>query len=288
MVRDRALSLDTTVAEVLPETAGTPLGKRTTARLLTHSAGLPPWEPLYALTDGDQALTVGALARLAVGEAGHHVVYSCPGFIVLGIMLERLTRMSLSELFTTRVLDPLGLADQLGFRPGASRPVAGGARAPGVERRLLEERHLDPGTVPPVAEGLPDDGNARFLGGVAGNAGLFGTVYGVLAMAHAFLVPGDLLETEDVVLATGNFTPGLEQARGLGWQLAASDGCSAGPALTASAFGHTGFTGTSLWVDPNRQIAMALLTNRVHPGHRDTDLHPLRRRFHDLVIEAVG
>jgi CubicO group peptidase (beta-lactamase class C family) len=100
-------------------------------------------------------------------------------------------------------------------------------------------------------------------------------------------VPGLLLTEDEIAAATRTRTPGLEQERGLAWQLASSPGCSAGPALAPEAFGHTGFTGTSLWIDPTRKLAMALLTNRVHPGHRSTDLHPLRRRFHQLVVDQL-
>jgi CubicO group peptidase (beta-lactamase class C family) len=135
---------------------------------------------------------------------------------------------------------------------------------------------------------MPDDGNARFLGGVAGNAGLFGTVAGVLGMARAWLEPGLLLTADEIALATADRTAGLGQARGLGWQLAATPGCSAGSALSPSSFGHTGFAGASLWVDPTRGTALALLGNRVHPAHRPTDLHPLRRRFHRIVIDRLG
>jgi len=85
-------------------------------------------------------------------------------------------------------------------------------------------------------------------------------------------------------LATTCHTAGLEQARGFGWQLAPTPGCSAGPALSASGFGHTGFTGPSVWVDPACDAVLVLLLHRHHPGHRNVDLHPLRRRFHSLVI----
>ncbi len=108
------------------------------------------------------------------------MVYSCPGFILLGMMLERIAGTPLDRLFGDRVLHPLGLEEQLGFRPEADRPLAGGAVSPDTELRLVAERGLDPATIPPVGPALPDDGNARFLGGVAGNAGLFGTAAGVL------------------------------------------------------------------------------------------------------------
>jgi len=288
MIRDGSLRLTTTVSDVLSETTGSDLGTRTVGQLLSHSAGMPSWEPLYALSDCGAHGPLEILSNMGVGESGSHVVYSCPGFIVLGKLFERLTGSNLDTLYFDRVLEPLGLEDGLGYCPDSSRPLAGGASVPTAEVTLLEERNLDPGSIPDRLPGQPDDGNARSLGGVAGNAGLFGTIGGVLHMARVYLEPGVLFSPDEIAMATADRTPGLEQARGLGWQLASSPGCSAGPALSPSSFGHSGFTGTSLWIDPIRKTAMALLTNRHHPGHRFNDLHPLRRRFHQLVVNQLS
>lgn len=286
-LRNTELSMDSTVTQVFPELAGVPLGSRRIRHLLTHTSGLPAWEPIYVhARTPDTDDVIRALAGLTVGEVRGEVVYSCPGFILLGLILERLTDTPLDLLFARLVLAPLGLADELGFRPGSDRPISAGASIPVTERLLVAERGMDPAGIPDTSSCLPDDGNSRFLGGVSGNAGLFGTIRGVLALAKAMLVPGVLFTGDEIALATRNHSPGLEQARGLGWQLASSPGCSAGDALAPTAFGHTGFTGTSLWIDPTRGLTMALLANRLHPGHRPTDLHPLRRRFHRLVVDA--
>jgi len=283
-IRDGALAPETTVGEVLPDALGFPVGSRSVRQLLTHSSGLPAWAPLYTLAGGHAEAALGALMGLPIEEPDAHVVYSCPGFILLGMMIENIAGADLAELFSSKVAEPLGLEGEIGYRPGKGLPLAGGATAPVAEQRLLAERGLGSDHIPAGQPGQPDDGNARFLGGVAGNAGLFGTARGVLSMAMVYLGAGEFLTPEEIEMATADHTPGLEQRRSYGWQLAASPGCSAGPALDASAFGHTGFTGTSLWVDPTRGLAMTLLANRVHPGHRPTDLHPLRRRFHQLVL----
>jgi CubicO group peptidase (beta-lactamase class C family) len=216
------------------------------------------------------------------------VEYSCPGFILLGLALERILAAPLDVLFARRVLAPLGLTEAAGFRPSPKRPLAGAASSPSVEVRKCRELEEDPATVPPMAANMPDDGNARFLGGVAANAGLFGTAAAVHRLASQYVVgAGELLEPDEIALATtptGGGTAQGEQLRGLGWQLARSPGCSAGPALSATAFGHTGFTGTSVWVDPERRAVLVLLMNRHHPGHHEVDLHPLRRRLHALVV----
>lgn len=287
-IRNGDLSLESSAAEVIPELDGVELGRRRLRHLLTHTSGLPAWEPVYSLASGpDHRPVVRALGELDLEEPGRKVVYSCPGFILLGIILSRLTGTSLDILYRRLVLEPLGLTTELGYDPGPNRPLASGALSPGTERDLLRERGLDPSSIPKIEPGLPDDGNARFQAGVSGNAGLFGTARGVLALALEFLAPGRLLTSDEIAQATRIHTPGLEQSRGLGWQLASTPGCSAGPALSPSSFGHNGFTGTSLWVDPANEVAMVLLSNRVHPGHRPTELHPLRRRFHQLVLMSA-
>lgn len=281
--REGRLDLDTRVGRLLPELADRHLGERSVLELLTHSSGLPAWSPLYALCRGRRERLTAALGELPLEPAGRQVVYSCPGFITLGLALESLHGRPLERLFAEAVAAPLGLG--IGFGPWPGDRVAAGASVPGAERRLVTERGLDAGWIPATGPGLPDDGNARFLGGAAGNAGLFGRALEVLALASVYLSGGGLLTDEERALATRNHTPGLGQARGLGWQLASSPGCSAGRSLVPEAFGHTGFTGTSLWLDPTRRLIAVLLTNRTHPGHREVDLHPLRRRFHDLLAQ---
>ncbi len=292
--REGRVDLDTPAERILPELSGSPAGASTCGQLLTHTSGLPAWAPLHVLTGGRKERTLEALSRLEpIGRPGGQVVYSCPGFILLGLVLERLAGEGLAAAFGCRIAGPLGLDPRsAGFLPDpGSVPVAGGAARPSVETGLLEEMGLGGGSIhiPPWSDGRPDDGNARFLGGAAGNAGLWGTAAAVAELAAEY-IPGTarLLERDEILLATRNHTPGLEQGRGLGWQLASTEGCSAGPALPPAAFGHTGFTGTSVWIDPVREAILVLLTNRHHPGHRGVDLHPLRRRFHALALEEAG
>ncbi len=285
--RSGELTPETPVGEVLGEVRGTPPAALRVRQLLTHTSGLPAWLPLYALCEGRVELLATHLRDVSlVAPPGSRVVYSCVGYVVLGLMLERVSDQDLATLFRKLVLDELGLGSNLDFRPDPRHVCpAAGAMQPVVESRLSRDAGFDPVFIPPCAPGLPDDGNARFLGGAAGNAGLFGTARGVLALASEYLPGGGRLLTEsEVTMATSNYTPGMEQARGLGWQLAASPGCSAGSSLPGGAFGHTGFTGVSTWFDPIRREGAVLLANRLHPGGREPDLHPLRRRFHTMVV----
>ena len=126
-----------------------------------------------------------------------------------------------------------------------------------------------------VVWGEVHDGNAFRRGGVAGNAGLFGTAQDVWELSRPWLDPSRRGFVADR-------TPALEEARGLAWQRSRGAG-SAIPAMPESAFGHTGFTGTSVWLDPEEGLVAILLTNRIHPGVRGTDFNVVRRRFHELV-----
>jgi serine-type D-Ala-D-Ala carboxypeptidase len=283
------LELDAPLGDLVPELATGPWAGVDVAGVLTHTAGFPAWAPLY-LDRCDREGYLEALDRVAPGSGpGQSVVYSCLGFIALGIALERAAGADLESLFSELVSEPLGLVGELCFAPGLDASLARGEREPFVERALLAQMGLSgapPGVLPGVAS--CDDGHARGLGGVAGNAGLFGTAAAVAQLALEYLPGGGaLLAAEEAALATRCWTPGLEQERGLGWQLAPTPGCSAGPALSARAFGHTGFTGTSLWVDPEDRTVAVLLCNRLHPGGRTPDLGPLRRRFNSLSRRAL-
>jgi CubicO group peptidase (beta-lactamase class C family) len=284
------LRLGTTVGEVLGERAlDRPLAGATIEQLLAHTSGLPAWWPLYASARSrDEALETIVDIGLEAGS-GDRVLYSCLDFILLGIMLELIAGDRLDRIFERLVLEPLGLEQRLGFLPRrASLAVAGGAGRVAVEERMTADHGFDPETVPGAAPDLPDDGNSRLLAGVAGNAGLFGTAVGVWRLTAEYLGGGRLLDPEDVRAATSVVASGGEDVRGLGWQLATSPGCSAGTVLAQEAFGHTGFTGTSVWADPSRRAVFVLLCNRHHPDHRGVNLHPLRRRYHSLAIAELG
>ncbi|HZN04085.1 MAG TPA: serine hydrolase domain-containing protein, partial [Candidatus Polarisedimenticolia bacterium] len=275
--------VDRHLPEWRPAEDGPPL---TLLDLLTHRSGLPAWLPLYARAE-DVTGRIGFVA----GTAPAHppllgVTYSCPNYLLAGFAIERVAGAPLDRLFETLGTGPLGIED-LGYRP---HPGLRDRIAP-TETGNAHERAL----AGPLAAGYNGwrrdliwgevhDHNAWSLGGVAGNAGLFGTARAVWSLARVFLRGGPgLLGDEERALFGHDFTPGLNQARAVGFQLAATPGCSAGPALSPRSFGHTGFTGTSLWIDPDAERIAVLLTNRVHPVHRERDLHPLRREFNALA-----
>lgn len=288
--RSGALTPSTRVGEVLREVQGGAVGDLEVDRLLSHSSGLPEWLPLYCLVEGDARSLRTRLAGVALESApGERVTYSCVGFVILGLMLAEIGGESLDSMFQREVLGPLGLEGELGFDPATeTQSLCNGATYPITEQRLTAELEYDSRWIPPFEPGKPDDGNARFLGGVAGNAGLFGTARGVGTLAREYLPGGgSLLSADEAEAAISLRSGGLDQARGWGWQLASTPGCSAGEALSEGAFGHTGFTGVSVWCDPVTRGVFVLLTNRNHPAQRENDLHPLRRRFHNLAARTL-
>jgi serine-type D-Ala-D-Ala carboxypeptidase len=282
----RRLRLDDPVAAYIPEFDSDDRRHVTLLHLLTHTSGLPKWRPFYA-EPGDPAGVVGALGALPLKyETGTRVVYSDPNFILLGIVLERVAGRSLDALFAERVAAPLGLT-RTGYTPApALRPeIAATERGNAFERRMCgDECARFDGWRTDVIWGEVHDGNAHFLGGIAGHAGLFGTASEVVRIAEQFLPGSSLLRSDESFEAVRtNFTPGLEEHRSVGWQLASTPESAAGPALAPESFGHLGFTGTSAWIDPLRERVYVLLTNRVHPTWRDIPMNTIRRRAHELM-----
>jgi CubicO group peptidase (beta-lactamase class C family) len=137
--------------------------------------------------------------------------------------------------------------------------------------------------------GAVHDGNAYFLGGAAGHAGLFSTADETLKLANQFVAGfSELLSPATCELFRQNMTKGLNEARSFAWQLAATKDSTAGPSLPPDAFGHTGFTGTSCWVDPERQRVFILLTNRTHARSLPfANINSVRREFHRLAVAAL-
>ncbi|MBV9812900.1 MAG: beta-lactamase family protein [Acetobacteraceae bacterium] len=220
---------------------------------LSHNTHLPAVEPLYTYGQDPQTLRAFILQR--VWQPGL-AVYSDINFMLLGIAIERLTGRPLAQQ---------KLADGLSFRPEADACAA-------TERCAWRGR---------VLRGEVHDENAHALGGAAGHAGLFGTIDGVLDFAQGLLT-GTVLPQE----ALAEIRTLQRPTRTLGWE-ARHDGWSGGDAAPAGSIGHTGFTGTGLWLDFDGGTAWALLTNRVHPSrHRDTGIAALRRAVGDAVMRS--
>lgn len=303
-----ALDLDTPVSTYLPAFAQAGKERVTARHLLAHTSGLPAWEMLY-LPGPRGAAGAGHRACRSINEAvrricatpleappGTRVEYSDLGFIVLGHLVERLNREPLDVPLRRHVFGPLGMRRTRFCPPVSWRSFCAATEVGNVyERSRAAEQGLGLrfrwriG----VIRGQVHDGNAWHLGrGVAGHAGLFGSAddlarFGLALLGGGRLGSARVLPEEVVSEALRSQTHGLGPgARGLGWALKGSP--FLGAKTSRAAFGHTGFTGTSLLVDPQRRLVVVLLTNRVHPRADSTAIDRFRPRFHDAVIEALG
>jgi CubicO group peptidase (beta-lactamase class C family) len=297
LARDGVVCLDEPAHERLPELAGSPYAQVNLLDLLTHQARLPDWEPLY-LQGADLPAYLQCIAGLKP-LATSAVVYSDLGYILAGALLERAAGEGLDRLFQQLVARPL--AGDGGDLPVRYRPPAAwrGRIAPTeegdrVERQMVATRH-GAGAVASyahwrrgVVRGEVHDRNAAVLGGVAGHAGLFGSAAGVAALGSQFL-PGSLIFTlDELALFVTPRTPPAGELRSLGFQVPAGRDAVTAGALSPRAFGHTGFTGTSLFIDPEDGAICVLLSNRGHPAQRETDMRALRRGFHQAAARVLA
>jgi len=314
LVKDGRIGLDVPVVEWLPRFRGGGAGKgRVTVRqLLAHSSGLPWWRPWFERAAADPVagqafrppdLRPGDLrdafarGREILEEAlweepletppGTRTLYGDPAFLALGFLLERAGGAPLDRLFADRVAGPLGLEDTFFVGPGrlavGQGPCTGRTYAP-------TERCPHRGE---VNRGAVNDDNAWAMGGVAGHAGLFSTAADVARLGQEWQ---DALSGRGRILDEGvagefarrDATPGSERA--LAWDTPSAGGSSIGSRLgrgPLGAIGHLGYTGCSLWIDRDRGLSCALLTNHVHPdGRRPAEILALRQAFHDAVAEA--
>jgi CubicO group peptidase (beta-lactamase class C family) len=252
--------------ELLPEVAWLQerpnLGEVTVLQLVSHTSGLPAWQPLYTL-GLDRPTLLARLLHTPLPQAGGPIVYSDLGYILLGHLLERLSGQRLQDL-ARRLYARLGLESMLAFGAPPDAPIAPTERCPWRERLLRGEVH---------------DENAAALGGIAGHAGLFGTLRGVCGFARALLEGRLHTPAALVYLSHEHARADSGERRGFGWVLA-HPGWSGGDLTSARTIGHTGFTGTGVWIDLDRQRYSVLLTNRVHPSrHVESGIIYLRRAF---------
>jgi CubicO group peptidase (beta-lactamase class C family) len=288
------LTLDSSVSHYLAEFDRTDKQMITIRELLTHTSGLPAWRPLYLLTEDQPDRTAGAIANLDLEyKPGMRVVYSDLGFIALGILLERLTGHRLAEMARHEIFEPLKL-QQTFFNPEIALQTGIAACETGNAYEADMCKQTGAGVYPNSRQrliwGEVHDGNAYFLGGAAGHAGLFSTASETHLLAQQFLSDSSkLLNGETCRMFRENMTPGLEEARSIGWQLAATKDSTGGVDLPPDSFGHNGFTGTSLWIDPEHRRIFVLLTNRTHARALPfANINAVRRAFHSAAVQALN
>ena len=295
------LDLDAPVASVLPTFAQSGKGAITFRNLLVHDSGLIAFRPYHRSCTTPEEVHAKVDEEGLTYPTGTKMVYSDLNMIALSRSIERLSGKSLDLFLHDRVFRPLGMRDTGYFRsvrPAVDpNPLDPSRCAPTetAEPWRLELRRLRPDYRPKVTgerfpeqevyiQGEVHDPTAMTLGGVAGHAGLFSTAPDLLTFIPA-LLEGKIVRRETVDRFTRK--QGALSSRALGWDTP-SQGSSSGRHFGPRSFGHTGYTGTSTWVDPERNLAVVLLTNRVHPTSENTKLIRFRPIFHNAVIEAIG
>ena len=271
------LDLDTPVIGVVPEFADEDARRReiTCRMLLGHSSGLPAHEKLYLHAHSREELIRAAMRVPLKADPGTQAEYSDIGFIVLGLALERLAGELLDVFCRREVFGPLGMS-QTGFNP----PGAWKSRIPPTaDDRIFRKR---------IIQGEVYDENASVMGGVSPQAGVFSTASDTALFAEAMLSGGTpVVHPETLAVFTRREISPAGTSRALGWDTPSKPSQS-GKYLSQASFGHLGYTGTSLWIDPERQLSVTLLTNRTWPDGSNRAIKEVRPRFHDAVCEALG
>ncbi len=289
--------------------------------LVAHSSGLPAWIPFYLFAPGflraragkgplpfsDPKLNEFVLTKIETTEESreHRVVYSDLNFILVGFLTERLFGKAMYDAYATEIINKLGLVrtffgNLVTFRHEIAASENGNEyeKKTCVELGYLSSESTNPVATVPGADsffrnnviwGEVHDGNAYFMGGAAGHAGLFSTAEEVFKIAQQFLPHYTrLLKPETCALFRTNFTKGLNEDRSFAFQLASTSGSTAGTKMSSESFGHNGFTGTCLWIDPVKERVFVLLTNRTHNHPLPfVNINSVRRQFHDLAIELL-
>jgi CubicO group peptidase (beta-lactamase class C family) len=279
------LLLSARVRELVPELANASTGGATLEQLLAHEAGFQDWAPLFEQIDPDArgtpeganqliSLALQVPARAGPGDAA---VYSDLGFIALGRAIELATGDGLDSIIAREVTEPLGLPG-VHYRSTLRSSRSERGRVAATEHCPWRGR---------VLQGEVHDDNAWTMGGVAAHAGLFGTAADVARFGAAWLeaLAGSDWLPADLARRASDRRP---LGRGLGWDLKSEEGSLAGSRMGPRTFGHLGFTGCSLWVDPDAELSVALSTNRVHPTRDNEAIRELRPAFHDALVAALG
>jgi CubicO group peptidase (beta-lactamase class C family) len=288
------LDLDASILSTVPEfrSNSDPRRNEVTFRmLLAHSSGLPAYEKLFLKAHTRDELLRSAFATPLTAAPGVRAEYSDIGFIILGVALERLAEDSLAAFCQREIFGPLAMSNTT-FKPPrdirrripptadeSELPDTSGSGSHAGVRSTFRRR---------IIHGEVQDENACVLGGVAGHAGLFSTPEDVAKFAHAVLRGGiPILRPDTVSTFTRRASNPAGTTRALGWDTPSKPSQS-GKYFGPNSYGHLGYTGTSLWIDPDRQLSITLLTNRTWPDCSNQAIKQVRPEFHDAIIEALS
>jgi serine-type D-Ala-D-Ala carboxypeptidase len=274
------LDLEAPVTAIVPEFAGasddSDSRREITLRMiLAHSSGLPAYEKLFLRAKTREDLLQAAFTTPLAAAPGARAEYSDIGFIILGVALERLADESLDVFCQREIFGPLGMTHTT-FNPALALKDS---IPPTADDRTFRHR---------IIQGEVQDENASVLGGIAGHAGLFSTAEDSAIFAHAMLNGGyPILRPSTIDLFSRRESAPEGTSRALGWDTPSAPSQS-GKYFSPRSFGHLGYTGTSLWIDPDRQLSITLLTNRTWPDCQNQAIKQVRPVFCDAVVEALG
>lgn len=278
------LDLEDRAAEFFPEYDTADKRGITLRHLLTHTSGLPKWADLYSGTQSHAAALQRLLTVPLEHPTGTVMVYSDLGYLLLAEIVRRICGQSLSEFFLQHIAHPLEL------KRTAFNPLEGGWDIPIAPTQYCTLRQQ-------LLRGIVHDENAYAFGGEGGNAGLFSTAPDLFRFARMILGQGELagvrlISRRTVALMTANHNPPRLAPRGLGWDIKgeARGYVSCGALMGSGAVGHTGFTGTSLWMEPDTGLTVIVLSNRVHISRdrNQADMIRFRPRLHNVVVCLFG
>jgi CubicO group peptidase (beta-lactamase class C family) len=276
------LNLDAPIERYLPEWPKGPQPewrhKVTVRNLMTHSSGLPPFKEYWRTSTSKQETLSRIFAEPLEYEPGTKVVYSDLGIILMAEIIQRLTGKPLDVLANENIFSPLEMKHSTYNPPKAIWPDI----APTEFDSQLRHRML---------QGEVHDENAFAIGGVSGHAGVFSTAPDLAVFCQMLLNGGVYSHRRILKRATiAEFTapqPLAQNTRTLGW-VVPTEGSSSGHYFSSHSYGHTGFTGTTIWIDPDRQLFVVLLTNRVHPTRENHKIAEVRPAVHDVIMKALG
>ena len=288
------LNLDATIHTYLPELTDSAKGHITVRMIITHSGGFEAFAPLWREHRGRADYLAQINARPLAYVPGDSTIYSDWDFVLMGLIIEHITGMPLDQFVSSRVWQPLNMHDT-GFNPLSSGVMPADSdctaafRADNPLLARIAMTEIDTAYRHTHIHGIVHDENACALGGVAGHAGLFSSARDVAVFCQMLLNGGQyggVRFIQPTTVARWTARQSNKSSRALGWDTP-SDQSSAGRYFSPRSFGHTGFTGTSIWIDPERGVFVVLLTNRVDPTRANMREDALRRDIADAVQAAI-
>ncbi len=273
----KLFSLDDKVIKYIPEFGVNGKENITIKNLLLHNAGLPAWKKFYGRDLNYDDVIKEIYSSQLEYKTGEKTVYSDLGIITLGKIIEKVTNKSLDNFCEVEIFNPLEMNTTF-YNPKDSL------------KKLCAPTETDDYWRMKTLQAEVHDETSAMLNGVAGHAGLFSTAEDIAKLMSVLMNKGkyrdvQIIKQSTVELFTKRYSE--ESTRALGWDTKSDSGSSAGIYFSKNSFGHTGYTGTSIWADPDRNLFVVFLTNRVYPTRENTKIQKVRPQLHNAVIKSI-